>query len=91
MIVDSSPILPVADASIIAQHVDAVLFSIFGEVSRKTKVLAALQRLQSLGVPILGAVVTGAQGGLYGNSKYQSSAYYAGLPESVAVSGGLSS
>ncbi len=43
MIVDSSPILPVADGLIIAQHVDAVLFSIFRDVSRKTKVSAALR------------------------------------------------
>ncbi len=86
VILDSSPILPVADASIIAQHVDAVLFSIFGDVSRKTKVFAAVQRLQSLGVPILGAVVTGTQGGVNGNGYYESPTYYARLPESVAVS-----
>ncbi|MGP0069472.1 MAG: polysaccharide biosynthesis tyrosine autokinase [Isosphaeraceae bacterium] len=85
VIVDSSPILPVTDASIIAQHVDAVLFSIFREVSRKTKVLAALQRLQCLGVQVLGAVVTGAPGGLYGKSYYDSSTYYSRLPESAAV------
>ena len=47
VIVDSSPILPVADALIIAQQVDAVLFSIFSDVSRKTKVTAALQRLRN--------------------------------------------
>ena len=41
VIVDSSPILPVADGLIIAQHVDAVLFSIFRDVSSKTKVPAA--------------------------------------------------
>ena len=63
VIVDSSPILPVADASIVAQQVDAVLFSIFRDVSSKTKVHAALQRLQSLGVQVLGAVVTGVHGG----------------------------
>ena len=68
MIVDSSPILPVADGLIIAQHADAVLFSIFRDVSRKTKVSAASERLQSLGVRILGAVVTGAHGGRYGNA-----------------------
>jgi len=87
VIVDSSPILPVADASIIAQHVDAVLFSIFGDVSRKTKVFAALQRLQCLGVPILGAVVTGAHDGFYGNAYYyDSESNYATLPESAADS-----
>ena len=50
VIVDSSPILPVADGLIIAQHTDAVLFSIFRDVSRKTKVSAAAERLRRLGV-----------------------------------------
>ena len=86
IIVDSSPILPVADAMLIAQHADAVLFSIFRDVSRKTKVKAAFERLQCLGVPVLGAVVTGAHGGLYGNSYYGSASAYPGLPESVASS-----
>ena len=67
VIVDTSPILLVADGLIIAQQVDAVLFSIFRDVSSKTKVSAAAERLQSLGVRILGAVVTGAHGGRYGN------------------------
>ena len=59
MIIDSSPLLPVADGLIIAQQVDAVLFSIFRDVSRKAKVAAAAERLRCLGVQILGAVVTG--------------------------------
>jgi Mrp family chromosome partitioning ATPase len=85
VIVDSSPILPVADASIIAQHVDAVLFSIFGDVSRKTKVYAALQRFHCLGVPILGAVVTGgAESGLTGNAYNDSEGHYVMLPDSAA-------
>jgi succinoglycan biosynthesis transport protein ExoP len=86
VIVDSSPILPVADASLIAQQVDAVLFSVFRDVSRKTKVFAALQRLHCLGVRILGAVVTGAHGGIYGNDYYDSEYTYSGLPESAADS-----
>jgi capsular exopolysaccharide synthesis family protein len=75
VIVDSSPILPVADAMIIAQQADAVLFSVFRDVSRKTKVAAAVQRLECLGVTILGAVVTGAHGGLYGNEYHPSYSY----------------
>ncbi len=85
VIVDSSPILPVADGLIIAQHVDAVLFSIFRDVSRKAKVAAASERLQCLGVPILGAVVTGAHGGRYGND-YDSGSSYHLLPEAAAAS-----
>jgi capsular exopolysaccharide synthesis family protein len=83
VIVDSSPVLPVADAAIVAQQVDAVLFSIFREVSRKTQVTAAAQRLQCLGVPILGAVVTGSDGGQYG-SHYGPDARYARVPDSAA-------
>ena len=42
VIVDSSPILPVADALIIAQQVDAVLFSVLTDVSRKAQDLRRL-------------------------------------------------
>jgi polysaccharide biosynthesis transport protein len=80
VIVDSSPILPVADGLIIAQHTDAVLFSIFRDVSRKGKVSAAAERFHSLRVPILGAVVTGAHGGRYGTDYYADSPYLL-LPE----------
>jgi len=77
VIVDSSPILAVADAQIIAQQVDAVLFSILADVSRKTKIQAAYQRISALGVKVLGAVVTGAHdGGRYGEKYY--SAYAGG-------------
>jgi capsular exopolysaccharide synthesis family protein len=83
IIVDSSPILPVADAMLVAQQVDAALFSIFSDVSRKDKVRAAVERLQRLNVPVLGAVVTGSHGGHYGNSYYDRDSYYAGVPESA--------
>ena len=85
VIVDSSPILPVADALIIAQQVDAVLFSVFRDVSRKPKVCAAVQRLESLGVRIFGAVVTGGNGGLYG-SYYGPESHYSKMPPSAASS-----
>ncbi|MGO9815431.1 MAG: polysaccharide biosynthesis tyrosine autokinase [Isosphaeraceae bacterium] len=70
VIVDSSPILPVADAQIIAQQVDAVLFSILADVSRKTKIQAAYQRISALGVKVLGAVVTGSHDSGYGTNYY---------------------
>ena len=76
VIVDSSPILAVADAQIIAQQVDAVLFSILADVSRKTKILAAYQRIAALGVKVLGAVVTGAHDRSNYGDKYYSA--YAG-------------
>lgn len=86
ILVDTSPILPVADAMLIAQHVDAALFSIFRDVSSKIKVKVAYERLQRLGVPVLGAVVTGAHGGAYGNNYYDPDSLSAtAVPETVAV------
>lgn len=60
VIVDSAPVLPVADTLLLSQQVDAVLFSILREVSRLHHVHAAHERVANLGVRILGAVVNGA-------------------------------
>jgi capsular exopolysaccharide synthesis family protein len=60
IIVDSCPVLPVADALLLGEHVDAVMFSVLRDVSRLPAVHQAQQRLQSLGVHLLGAVVIGA-------------------------------
>jgi capsular exopolysaccharide synthesis family protein len=76
IIVDSSPVLPVADSLMTAQQVDGVLFAILREVSRLPKVHEAYQKLVSLGVPMLGAVVNGTSGDVYGygynNKRYLS-------------------
>ncbi len=65
VVVDSSPVLPVADTLLIGQHVDAVIFSLLRDVSRLPKVFAAYQRLSSLGIRLLGAVVNGAREDIY--------------------------
>ncbi|MDR3623142.1 MAG: polysaccharide biosynthesis tyrosine autokinase [Paludisphaera borealis] len=59
IIVDTSPLLLVTDALIVSQHVDAVLFSVLRAVSQLPQVYAASERLASMGVRILGAVVSG--------------------------------
>jgi polysaccharide biosynthesis transport protein len=59
IVVDGSPILPVVDARIIAQHVDGVLLSVMRDVSCVPQVRAACDLLDQFGVPILGAVVAG--------------------------------
>jgi capsular exopolysaccharide synthesis family protein len=67
IIIDSAPVLPVTDSLLVGQEVDGVLFSILRDVSRMGRVCAAYERLASLGVRILGAVITGAgQAELYG-------------------------
>ena len=67
VIVDSSPVLAVADALMIGRHVDGVLLSILRDVSRVPTVYAAYQRLSMLGIRTLGAVVNGARTERYGS------------------------
>jgi capsular exopolysaccharide synthesis family protein len=78
IIVDSAPILPVSDTLLIAQHADAVLFSILRDVSRLPMVYGACERLQALGVRVLGAVVAGADGPHYG-PRYSTATKAAGI------------
>jgi len=75
VIVDSSPVLPVTDAMLVGQHVDAVIFSIRRDVSRYNKVAGACQRFSMLGIPILGAVVIGLDEGSYGSMYPQKYGY----------------
>jgi capsular exopolysaccharide synthesis family protein len=75
VIVDSSPVLPVADSLLVAQHVDGVIFSILHEVSRLPHVYAAYQRLDMLGIRLLGAAVSGT---------HESLAYYGSRDRAAA-------
>jgi len=59
VVVDSHPVLAATDPLMIGQHVDAVILSVLRDVSQTPRVYAATQRLQSLGIRVLGAVVNG--------------------------------
>jgi capsular exopolysaccharide synthesis family protein len=73
IVVDSHPVLGATDSLLLSQHVDAVLLSILRDVSRSPRVYSACQRLATLGVRILGAVVNGtAPDEVYVNSQPQS-------------------
>ncbi len=61
VVVDSSPVLPVADAVQVGQHVDGVVFSVLRNVSQLPRVYSATQRLTGLGIRLLGAVVLGTR------------------------------
>jgi capsular exopolysaccharide synthesis family protein len=65
VIVDSCPVLPVADALLIAQHVDGVVFSIMQDISQLPKVMTASEKLTHLGIPLVGAVVNGIKQDVY--------------------------
>jgi capsular exopolysaccharide synthesis family protein len=59
VVVDSHPVLPATDSLLIGQYVDAVILSLLKDVSQAPRVHAASQRLSSLGIRVLGAVVNG--------------------------------
>jgi capsular exopolysaccharide synthesis family protein len=61
IVMDSSPVLPVADALSLAQHADGVIVSVLVDVSRAPAVHAATQRLAALGARVLGTVVAGSR------------------------------
>lgn len=65
IVVDSSPILPVADPLLIAQRADGVVFSLMRDVSRVAAAREAIDRLHALNVFTLGAVMNGAQPSTY--------------------------
>jgi polysaccharide biosynthesis transport protein len=68
VIVDSCPVLPVPDTLMLGQHADTVLLSVMRGSSRLPAVYSARQRLGSLDIPVLGAVVVGTNspaGGLH--------------------------
>jgi capsular exopolysaccharide synthesis family protein len=69
IVVDSCPVLPVADALQLGQHVDGVLLTVLRDVSRAPAIHAAQQRLASLGIRTLGAVVIGT-GNEAGSASY---------------------
>jgi capsular exopolysaccharide synthesis family protein len=60
VVIDSHPVLAATDSLLLGQHVDAVLLSVLRDVSRSPHVYSACQRLATLGVRVLGAVVNGA-------------------------------
>ena len=70
IIIDVSPVLPVPDAIMIGQLVDAVILSVLRNVSRLPAVYAAQQRLAALDIPIFGAVVIGESANVYGIKPY---------------------
>ena len=59
ILIDSAPVLPVADSLAISQSADAVIFAVMRDVSRLPMVYSAYERLAALGVRVLGAVVSG--------------------------------
>lgn len=58
VIVDSSPVMGLADAPLIAQHVDGVIFIVEANRSHHGQAKTALRRLRSAGANVIGTVLT---------------------------------
>ena len=84
VIIDSSPLLPIVDTRLVCQHVDAVVLSVFRDVSQGSKVLAAQEMLDAFGVRSVEAVVTGGEE--HGNAK--NLAYQAARFDEQVAAGG---
>lgn len=59
VIVDSAPILTVADGMLLGQNVDGVLLTVMRDFSQLGLLYEAQQRLEKLQIPILGVVING--------------------------------
>ena len=68
ILIDSSPVLPVADALLMARHVDGVLMSLMCDVSQIDRIHMAIQRLHGIGAHLIGAIVNGSVQDTYGYS-----------------------
>jgi capsular exopolysaccharide synthesis family protein len=66
ILIDSSPVLPVAQTLLIGKQSDAVILSVMHDRSRMPPVYAAHHRLASLGIRVLGAVFHKAKSDFYG-------------------------
>jgi capsular exopolysaccharide synthesis family protein len=59
IILDSAPVLTVADSLSIGQHADASIVSVLKDVSQGAKVFDAVERLRGVGINVMGTVVNG--------------------------------
>ena len=59
VVIDAAPVLTSADALLVGQFVDSSILSVRRDVSRLPKVNAACERLMSVGIHVIGAVLNG--------------------------------
>lgn len=65
IIIDAGPVLPIADTLLLGQNVDTAILSVLRDQSQMPKVYEAYERLKAVGIPVLGAVVSGVATGAH--------------------------
>ena len=62
IVVDSGPVLVVADPLLVGQHADTTILSLRRDISRIPKINEACDRLRAVGIGVMGGVLSGASG-----------------------------
>lgn len=62
VVIDAGPVLAFADALLLGQQSDVAIVATMRDVSRVPQITAAVDRLRSAGVRVLGTIVNGVQG-----------------------------
>jgi len=70
IVVDGAPVLPIVDTMIVAQYVDYAVLSVLCDVSQSPRVFAASEKLSTVGVRVLGTVVSAVSEDLYTMEHY---------------------
>jgi capsular exopolysaccharide synthesis family protein len=92
VLIDSPPVLPVADAAILSRHADATLMLAAAGQTRRSDLHRAVEKLDQVGVTILGTVlnkVTRQTGRYYGYGYGYTSKYYGTGAHAVTQAGHL--
>ncbi len=63
IVIDTGPVLKVADALLLGQHADGAILSVLRDVSQIHKVHEASERLKLVGMKVIGAVINGSVSG----------------------------
>lgn len=70
VLIDSPPVLPVTDAAILAQHVDATILAVAAGRTTSAELKEAITRLRAVDAPLLGVVLNGVEEGSHYTSEY---------------------
>ena len=62
IIIDTPPMLNVPDALVIGRHADGTILSLMNDVSTFASAQATCNRLRTLNLPLIGAVLNGVRG-----------------------------
>jgi capsular exopolysaccharide synthesis family protein len=85
VVLDTSPLLLVSDAMLLAREADGVVVSVLLGVSQIVRVAETVNRLQAIGAPLAGVVVNNVQSEVYQRYMARSKYAYPAISDSTTV------